>query len=63
MTKGPVENRTGIIHKLLTKKTDLKFLSEEQICKVERNLNNRLIRKFIYITANKVQCEKIALIT
>ena len=48
--KGTVENRIGVIRQFFPKDTDLRNVSEEQIKTVERNLNNRPIRKFEYLS-------------
>jgi len=47
--KGTVENRISVIRKFFPKGTDLRNVTEERIKTVERNLNNRSIRKFDYL--------------
>jgi IS30 family transposase len=61
--KGTVENRIGQIRRFFPKKTDLSIVTENQVKRVERLLNNRPVRKFNYKTPNQVLLEKIALIT
>jgi IS30 family transposase len=61
--KGTVENRIGQLRRFFPKKTDLSMVTDDQVKRVERLLNNRPIRKFNYKTTNQVLLEKIALIT
>lgn len=61
--KGTVENRIGVIRRFFPKKTDLNFITHQQVKKVEQKLNNRPVRKFNYQTPNQVLQRKIALIT
>lgn len=61
--KGTVENRIGIIRRFFPKKTDLTFITHQQVRQVEQKLNNRPVRKFNYQTPNQVLQGKIALIT
>lgn len=61
--KGTVENRIGHIRRFFPKKTDLSMVTNEQVKRVERFLNNRPIRKFNYKTPNQVLLQKIALIS
>ncbi|MBA2330138.1 MAG: IS30 family transposase [Flavisolibacter sp.] len=61
--KGTVENRIGVIRRFFPKKTDLRFVTDKQVEKVEKMINNRPIRKFNYLTAKQVLQKKIALIT
>ena len=61
--KGTVENRIGQLRRFFPKKTDLSIVTSDQVKRVERLLNNRLVRKFNYKTPNQVLLEKIALIT
>ena len=61
--KGTVENRIGQIRRFISKKTDLSNVTDEQVKRVEKYLNNRPVRKFNYKTPNQVLLEKIALIT
>lgn len=61
--KGTVENRIGVIRRFFPKKTDLTFITHQQVKAVERKLNNRPVRKFNYQTPNQVLQGKIALIT
>jgi transposase, IS30 family len=61
--KGTVENRIGQLRRFFPKKTDLSIVTDDQVKRVERLLNNRPVRKFNYKTPNQVLLEKIALIT
>lgn len=61
--KGTVENRIGQLRRFFPKKTDLSIVTDDQVKRVERFLNNRPVRKFNYKTPNQVLLEKIALIT
>lgn len=61
--KGTVENRIGIIRRFFPKRTDLTFISNQQVREVQRKLNDRPVRKFNYLTPNQVLHQKIALIT
>lgn len=61
--KGTVENRIGVIRRFFPKKTNLTFVTDEQVREVENKINNRPIRKFNYQNANQVLRNKIALIT
>lgn len=61
--KGTVENRIGQIRRFFPKKTDLSMVTDDQVRRVEKLLNNRPVRKFNYKTPNQVLLEKIALIT
>ena len=61
--KGTVENRIGQLRRFFPKKTDLSMVTDDQVKRVERLLNNRPVRKFNYKTPNQVLLERIALIT
>jgi IS30 family transposase len=61
--KGTVENRIGQIRRFIYKNTNLNTITDEQVYRVEKYLNNRPVRKFNYKTPNQVLLEKIALIT
>ena len=61
--KGTVENRIGVLRRFLPKKTDLTFVTDQQINKIQEYLNNRPVRKYNYLTPNQVLKEKIALTT
>jgi IS30 family transposase len=61
--KGTVENRIGQLRRFFPKKTDLSIVTDDQVKRVERLLNNRPVRKFNYKTPNQVLLEKNALIT
>jgi len=61
--KGTVENRIGVIRQFYPKKTDIRFVTEEQVKLVENKINERPIRKFNYLNAKQVLQRKIALIT
>lgn len=61
--KGTVENRIGVLRRFFPKKTDLTFVTKQDVQNVEDKLNNRPVRKFKYLTPNQVLLNKIALIT
>lgn len=61
--KGTVENRIGVLRRFIPKKTDLSFITQYDLKRIEKKLNNRPIRKFNYLTANQVLERKIALIS
>ncbi len=48
--KGTVENRIGVIRRFFPKKTDLREVSSQRIKQVELSIDNRLIRKFNYLS-------------
>lgn len=52
--KGTIENRNGVIRRFLPKKTDFNFVTENEIKHVEKEINNRPIRKFKYLSANEM---------
>jgi IS30 family transposase len=52
--KGTIENRNGVIRQFFPKKTDFNLIEKKEIKRVEKELNNRPIRKFGYLTANEV---------
>lgn len=52
--KGTVENRNGIIRMFFPKKTDFNLICKSEIKRVEKELNNRPVRKFGYLTPNEV---------
>lgn len=52
--KGTIENRNGIIRMFFPKKTDFLHISNAQIRRVEKEINNRPVRKFGYLTPNEV---------
>lgn len=52
--KGTVENRNGVIRMFFPKKTDFNQIPNSEIKRVENEMNNRLIRKFGYLTPNEV---------
>ena len=45
--KGTVENRIVKLRRFFTLMTDLSMVTNEQVKRVERLLNNRSVRKFI----------------
>jgi len=61
--KGSVENRIGIIRRFFPKKTDLNHISIKDLNQVEKQLNERPVRKFNYKSPNQKLQEKIALIS
>lgn len=52
--KGTIENRNGIIRMFFPKKTDFRNVPDKEIKRVEKELNNRPVRKFNYRTPNEV---------
>ncbi len=52
--KGTVENRIGLIRHYVPKKTDIGLLSEREIRKIERRINNRPMKCLNYKTPNQV---------
>ena len=62
--KGSIENRNGVIRRFYPKKTDFNDVTNNDIKKVEKMINNRPVRKFNYKTPNEVYLlkAKIALI-
>jgi transposase, IS30 family len=52
--KGTIENRNGVIRQFFPKKTDFNLIANKEIKRVEKELNNRPIRKFGYLTPNEV---------
>lgn len=61
--KGSIENRIGQIRRFIPKEIDLRNINPKYVSKIEKQLNNRPVRKFRYKTPNQVFSEKIALIT
>ena len=52
--KGTIENRNGIIRMFFPKKTDFNEVTHNEVKRVEREINDRPVRKFNYLTANEV---------
>ena len=52
--KGTIENRNGVIRQFFPKKTDFNLIGRKEVKRVEKEINNRLIRKFNYLTPNEV---------
>jgi IS30 family transposase len=52
--KGTIENRNGVIRQFFPKKTDFNLIDNSEIKRVEKELNNRPIRKFGYLNPNEV---------
>ncbi len=52
--KGTIENRNGVIRLFFPKKTDFNNVETKEIRRVEKELNNRPVRKFGYLTPNEV---------
>jgi IS30 family transposase len=61
--KCTVEYRIVQIRRFFSKKTNLSMVTSDQVKRVERILNNKLVRKFNYKTPNQVLLEKIAIIS
>jgi transposase, IS30 family len=62
--KGSIENRNGVIRRFYPKKTDFNKVTDYDIKKTEKLINNRPVRKFGYKTPNEVYLlkTKVALI-
>jgi IS30 family transposase len=56
-------DQIGVIRRFFPKKTDLTLITDQEVQRVEDNINNRAIRKFNYKSANQIYSMKIALIT
>ena len=56
--KGTIENRNGVIRLFFPKKTDFRLIDENEIRRVEFEINNRPVRKFGYLSANEVLLRK-----
>lgn len=52
--KGTIENRNGVIRLFFPKKTDFNLVDKSEIRRVEKEINNRPVRKFGYLTPNEV---------
>lgn len=52
--KGAIENRNGVIRLFYPKKTDFNLITKKDIKRVEREINNRPVRKFGYLSSNEV---------
>lgn len=52
--KGTIENRNGVIRMFFPKKTDFENVTAKEIKRVEKEINNRPVRKFGYLTPNEV---------
>lgn len=52
--KGTVENRNGVIRMFFPKKTDFNLISKSEVKRVEKEINNRPVRKFSYLSPNEV---------
>jgi IS30 family transposase len=44
--KRTVENRIGVVRRFFPKKTDLALINDQEVQRVEDNINNRPSRKF-----------------
>ena len=51
-----------MLRRFFPKKTNLIFVTSDEVRKIENKLNNRPIRKFKYKNPNQVLLQKIALI-
>ncbi len=56
--KGTIENRNGVIRLFFPKKTDFNLFSKKEVRRVEKEINNRPVRKFGYLTPNEVFLQK-----
>jgi IS30 family transposase len=52
--KGTIENRNGVIRLFFSKKTDFNLIEKAEVRRVEKEINNRPVRKFGYLTPNEV---------
>jgi transposase, IS30 family len=52
--KGGIENRNGVIRLFFPKGTDFNSVTTKEIKRVEKEINNRPVRKFNYMTPNEV---------
>ena len=52
--KGTIENRNGVIRLFFPKKTDFNLIEKAEVKRVEKEINNRPVRKFGYLTPNEV---------
>jgi IS30 family transposase len=52
--KGTIENRNGVIRLFYPKKTDFNLVTKKDIVRVEKEINNRPVRKFGYLTPIEV---------
>jgi transposase, IS30 family len=52
--KGTIENRNGVIRQFFPKKTDFDLVDKKEVKRVEKEINNRPVRKFDYLTPNEV---------
>lgn len=52
--KGIIENRNGVIRLFFPKKSDFEKVTQKEIKRVEKEINNRPVRKFGYLTPNEV---------
>ena len=52
--KGTIENRNGVIRLFFPKKTDFNLVDKSEIRRVEKEINNRPIKKFGYLTPSEV---------
>jgi IS30 family transposase len=52
--KGTIENRNGVIRLFLPKKTDFNLIDAKEIKRIEKEINNRPVRKFGYLSSNEV---------
>ena len=55
---GTVENRIGVIRRFFPKKTDFTKITASHVKRVERMINERMVRKFKYQTPNKMFAKK-----
>ena len=56
--KGSIENRNGVIRQFFPKKTDFTLIDKKEIRRVEKEINNRPVRKFGYLTPNELYLQK-----
>ena len=56
--KGTVENRIGVIRRFFPKKTDFTKITASHVRRVEKMINERMVRKFDYQTPNQMFVKK-----
>ncbi len=52
--KSTVENRDGVIRIFFSNKTDLNLISNSEVKRLEKIINNLPVQKFSYLSTNKV---------
>ena len=52
--KSTVENRDGVIRMFFSNKTDFNLISNSEVKRLEKIINNLPVQKFSYLSTNKV---------